>query len=83
MVVDGHRRGLDVDHPPAVGGEHAVVGRGSEVDRLVDLVDEGNVMAGRVARVVGGDELGGRARRLLRQRLRAQTRRSGRSRGAA
>ena len=32
------------------------------VDRLVDLVDEGDVALGRVARVAGGDDLPGRAR---------------------
>ena len=56
-MVDGDCRGLDVDHPPAVGGEHGIVGGGSEVDRLVDLVGDVDVAAGRVARVVGRDEL--------------------------
>ena len=77
-MVDGDvpactgRVGLDLDHASAVRREHAVAGGSREVDRLVDLIGAVHVGAGRVARVVGGDDLRGGAGRRAGQRLRAQ-----------
>ena len=86
MVIDGDvsarsgRVGLDLDHPTAVRREHAVPGGSREVDRLVDLVGEVHVGAGRVARVVGRDDLRWWRTAAAPAAASAAARRSGRSR---